>query len=118
MTIPTPIITKTTMKQHDTAPALDIVCFDPPSVEHPLGLLADLTAATSIRILCKQDGALLIDRTVTGTDEGVVVLVWEDGDTDVVADIIGEVEVTWGNGTIQTFPVGGYFTVKVKPDLG
>lgn len=105
----TPILSSE-IKRRDTRPSFDLTLSDD-------GSALDLTTAQSIRIIGTQAGAVLFEKDVTGTDEGVVTLEWADGDTDVAKDIFVEVEVTWGDGTVQTFPRKGYIKIKVNPDL-
>lgn len=63
----------------------------------------DLTVATSVRVIGIKDGVILINRTVTGTAEGVVTMQWQAADTAKVGRIEVEVEVTWPGSKPQTF---------------
>lgn len=40
------------------------------------------------------------------------------GDVDASGEFSAEFEVTWGDGTISTFPHDGYETITIHPDLG
>ena len=75
----------------------------------------DLTSATGIRALGVRDGALVVDRSVTGDAQGVVTMAWE-GETSVPGLIGFEFEVTWPGGRKQTFPADGREYVLVVPD--
>lgn len=77
---------------------------------------ADLTAATEVRVKGYQSNVEVIDRVVTGTNQGVVTMVWEAGDTAVAAPIGFKWEVTWPDGKVQTFPASGLAWVTVSPD--
>ena len=102
--------TSTTMKRGDTRPALTITCLDGTSP-------VDLTNAIQVRVIGSRRGTQIFDTTTTGTAEGVVVRAWEPEDTDETGVINVEVEVTWADTTVQTFPAERYLTVEVKPDL-
>lgn len=79
----------------------------------------DLTTATQLRLLGSLDGSLVINRAVTGNANGEVVIdAWESADTATAGTLQVEVEATWGDGTVQTFPGAGYLEVEVVPDLG
>lgn len=43
---------------------------------------------------------------------------WEAGDTDEPGNFYGEFEVTYADGSIETFPNKGYISVVVTKDLG
>lgn len=106
-----------TIKQHDTAPAVSITCTGDAGP-------VDLTTATQVKIIGSLEGLVLFADVTTGTDEGVVTRAWFPGDVDTAGDtatsgtILVEVEVTWPDGTVETFPADGYLTVEVLPDLG
>lgn len=100
------------MKQHDTAPPLVATLTD-------AGTPIDLTAATGIKVIGSQAGAVKFSRTVTGSNAGVVQMPWQAADTATPGVINIEVEVTWpGNGGVQSFPASGYLTVIIERDLG
>ena len=103
------------VKRGDRRPGATITCKDGAA-------LVDLTAADSMRLIGKMDGASgfpLIDRPITGNAAGEVVIdSWEVGDTATVGTLHLEVEVTWGDGAPQTFPVDGFLCVQIVPDLG
>ena len=99
------------LKQHDTAPPLVATLTD-------AGVPIDLTAATGIKVIGAQAGAVKFSRTVTGSNVGVVTMPWSAGDTATPGIIQIEVEVTWPDGKVQSFPASGYLTVNVERDLG
>ena len=63
----------------------------------------DLTTATSIHVIGYKNGKTFFRREVEGTDEGVVTMEWQVGDTDNVGRIEVEVEVMWPDDKPQTF---------------
>lgn len=55
--------------------------------------------------------------TITDAPNGVVEYAWSGTDTDTAGTYYGEVEITYGDGSVETFPNNGYFTVIIKEDL-
>jgi hypothetical protein len=84
----------------------------------------DLTLATTAKLILKSGAATAVTVTVVIEDVllGKVRYDWTAGDlTGVLATSAtyrAEVEVTWGDGTKQTFPGSDYATVIVIDDLG
>lgn len=78
----------------------------------------DLTSADSIRVMLQFPSGIVDERVVTGNAEGLISMAWLAGDTDVVGDILAEVEVTWPTDKPQTFPVDDYLVTRVFEDLG
>ena len=81
----------------------------------------DLASATDVRVI----GVLVagnvttekFDRSATTADSnGVVTMLWEEGDTDTVGLISTEVEVMWPGDKPQTFRPPEL--VQILPDLG
>lgn len=110
------------MKQHDLKPDLRITLSDDDGLAD-FNNTATSTAA-DYRIIGRQGGVVIIDGQpgtvdVDSEDDSVVVLTreWEAGDTDEWGEILFEVEVMWPGGRPQTFPDGGYQTVRIVPDL-
>ncbi len=85
------------------------------------GVPVDLTAATTVRVIGWRNNLPLFNRPVTMTNEqltaGHVLMNWQATDTDTVADLYIEVEVTWVTGKPQTFPDDGWMVVHVTLDL-
>lgn len=52
------------------------------------------------------------------TNKATVKHVWVAGETDVAGVILVEVEATWPGGKKQTFPNGGYISIRIYEDLG
>jgi hypothetical protein len=63
--------------------------------------------------------SLKIDAVADIEDDinGIVEYSWQAGDTDTAGTYYGEIEVTYGDATVETFPNNGYFTVIIKEDL-
>lgn len=98
------------IKQHDTAPPVQITVTE-------WGKRVDLTRAAQIRLLGTLNGVLVLDRLVTGDAAGVIKYDWQAGETDVTGRMQIEVEVTWLDGHVQTFPPRGYLPVEIEADL-
>lgn len=102
------------IKTNDTGPVLSVTLTD--ANGNGIGL-----AGASARFHMKAFGAtsLKIDQPATITDDvnGVVKYDWVVGDTDTAGTYYGEIEVLYGDATVETFPNNGYFTIIIKEDL-
>jgi hypothetical protein len=104
------------IKQNDTSPALEGICRD------GLGSPVDLTGASVVfNMRVKPAGAVKVS-TGTMTAVGSAVngrqqYVWTASDTDTAGTYEGEVQATFSNGKIRTFPPDGYFEVVVTDDV-
>lgn len=100
------------IKRGDRRPGVTITCKNGSAP-------ADLTLAAQLRLIGSLGGVVIIDRPVTGSVDGeVVVDTWEVADTADPGRLELEVEATWADGTIQTFPGDRYLEVDIIPDLG
>jgi hypothetical protein len=102
------------IKTNDTSPKLSVTLTD--ALGNYIGL-----AGCSARFHMKAFGAssLKIDAVADIEDDinGIVEYSWQAGDTDTAGTYYGEIEVTYGDATVETFPNNGYFTVIIKEDL-
>lgn len=101
------------MKQHDTLPSLELTLLDGTTP-------VDLSAADSALFLMRNFGGLKVNSAMTFVDRvhGKVRYDWVTGDTDTASDYDAEVQITWADLRIQTFPADQYITVSVEADLG
>lgn len=109
------------IKQNDTRPVYVA------TLKEDFGLQTeapvDLTNAESIRFLAKiadnPSGDLLVDGVADIDDaaNGVVSYTWVEGDTATVGEYNIEIEVTWNDGGVETFPNNGYGSMTVTDDL-
>ena len=102
------------IKTNDTSPKLSVTLTD--ALGTPIGL-----AGCSARFHMKAFGAssLKVDAVadIYDEDSGIVEYSWQVGDTDTAGTYYGEIEVTYGDATVETFPNNGYFTIIIKEDL-
>ena len=102
------------IKTNDTSPKLAVTLED--ALGNAIGL-----AGCSARFHMKAFGAssLKIDAPVSieDADNGIVEYSWTGTDTDTAGTYYGEIEVTYADNTVETFPNSGYFTIIIKEDL-
>lgn len=101
------------IKQNDTSPSLQATLKDAAL------LPIDLTGA-SVKLHMKSvDNTLKINdlMTVTDTLNGIVQYDWQSGDTDTVGTYFVEFQVTYSDGSIETFPNNGNKIVSVVREL-
>lgn len=111
-----------TTKQHDTRPIRTLALVEQnPGAAVGVTRPVDLTNATTAKLLAKNTGngdtfssILVFTSRVTG------VLTWTPvaGDTDTSGTYQAEVEITWNDGGIETYPNDGYFIISIIPDQG
>lgn len=100
------------LKRGDRRPSFKGQCLDGTTP-------VDLTTASSAKLILKSDTTTLAVTTVIeAASLGKVRYDWATNDLATTATYRAEVEVTWGDGTKQTFPGGDYGTVIVVDDLG
>ena len=82
------------------------------------GTPADLTGCT-VRFFMS-NGCITINRPVDILDpvNGLVWVIFDQGDTDAVGTYRAEFEVTHADGRKETFPSSGYLSLQIVPDLG
>lgn len=102
------------IKTNDTSPKLTV------DLENASGSAIDLSGSTA-RFHMKKYGetSLKVDDSadITDADNGRVEYTWSSGDTDTAGTYYGEIEVTYGDGAVETFPNSGYFTIIIQEDL-
>ena len=102
------------IKQNDTVPSLRA------ALENGSGTAVDLTGATC-QFHMRGIGAtsVTVDATAQIVNEatGIVQYNWVADDTDTVGSYQAEFEVTYSDGTIETFPNNGYIRVEITDDI-
>lgn len=103
------------VKQNDTAPSIRATLKDSDNT------VINLTGATvrfHMRTIggttAKVDSAATV---VSPATSGVVQYDWVAADTDTVGTYQAEFEVTYSDGTIETFPNNGYIVVEITDDI-
>lgn len=101
------------IKRGDTKPDLVIDLTDN-------GLPLSLATAGSIRVIGRLNETTLFNDTAPTVNalNGVVTHRWLPAQTANTGRVLVEVEVTWGDLSVQTFPEVGYLLVQIDPDLG
>jgi len=100
-----------TIKQNDTSPAIKL--------QLDLASGQDLTGATVRFHMAQADGTVVVDdagSVLSATDEQIK-YDWSAADTASSGVFNAEFEVTFADGSIETFPNGEYIKVTVYPDL-
>jgi uncharacterized protein YfaS (alpha-2-macroglobulin family) len=96
------------LKVGDSAPVLQATLSDSD------GNAVDLTGAdVQFRLLEPRDGATKIDSpaTIHDASNGIVRYQWASGDTDEAGRYRAEFEVTYADGSVETFPNDGFHDV-------
>lgn len=102
------------LKRGDTAPQFRAQLLDDTTP-------VNLTTATAVRLRMRNhtgDQTVSASMTVEAGTTGWVHRAWADYELAVEGTYKAEVEVTWADGTIQTFPRNSYVRVIVNADLG
>jgi hypothetical protein len=101
------------IKQNDTSPSLLAVLKDADDV------VVDITGATIRFHMRNGAGTTVVDAAavVAGALTGEARYDWIATDTVTVGGFNAEFEVTYSDGTIETFPNTGYIQVRIKDDI-
>lgn len=103
------------IKQNDTSPSLSVQLLDGAQQ------IIDLSGA-SAKFFMKIAGSTTIavdaPAVITNASEGRVEYEWSAGDTAIAANYQGEFQITFINGTVETFPNNKYITIRVLPEIG
>ena len=104
------------IKQNDTAPALEGICKDGFGAPVPLD---GATVVFHMRLApagpVKVNGGAM--SAVGNASLGRHNYSWTASDTDTAGLYEGEVEATFNNGRVRTFPPDGYFAIQVTDDI-
>lgn len=97
------------IKRGDTEPRLHVTLYNGKT---PINL-----SLATIKVIGTRNNLRVLEATTTGTTNGVVEYEWDPADTDEVGTMLVELEVTYADGGVQTFPKSGYITISILPDL-
>jgi len=102
------------IKQNDTSPALLATLQDAD------GIAVNITGA-AIRFHMRQIGSTAVDvdaaAVIVTALDGLVRYDWQAADTATIGSYQAEFEVTYSDGTIETFPNDGYIRVEIIKDI-
>jgi hypothetical protein len=103
------------LKQGDTKPAFRAQCLDGTTP-------VDLTSAATARLVMRNwDDNTTVTGLMTVEDQtqakGWAHRAWGAGETTTVGYYRAVVQVTWSDGTVQTFPADGYAGVSITANL-
>ena len=109
-----------TIKQNDRRPFFVVALKD--DFGEASEAAVDLTTATTVTFSMREGdgGAVKVNKqpaTKTDAAGGEVTYQWGAADLDTVGPFEAEVEVTWADGKVETFPNDGYFEVEVVDDI-
>lgn len=103
-----------TIKRRDTSPAMLITLLDAD------GAVKDFTGYTSARFHMKNAaGTTVIDEAVTVVDAGAgeVRYDFDATETATAGTFSAEVEITYADSSVETFPNSGFITVNINEDI-
>ncbi len=109
-----------TIKQFDTRPFFVVILKD--DFGEPTEAGVDLSTATGAVFNMREHGGTTIKvnrgaGTITNGTAGEVTYKWGTVDLDTAGTYDAEVEVTWNDGKVETFPSDSYWEVIVTDDI-
>ena len=103
------------IKQNDTAPSIQAVLTD------SNGRVKSMADASLVRFhMQDENSSALVTNgvgTVINANKGIVAYEWQSGDTANTGIHSAEFQITYDNGTIETFPNTGYIKVIIKSEI-
>jgi hypothetical protein len=102
-----------TLKSGDTSPAIAATLTD------SSGQSVNVAGASVRFQMATADYSTIVDAAATIRDAGAgrVAYEWQPGDTDRPGDYLAEWRVEYADGSIETFPAGGFHEIQILPDL-
>ncbi|MBL3569934.1 hypothetical protein BV509_01115 [Rhodovulum sulfidophilum] len=104
------------IKRGDTSPGLEyqLSVYEPGSA-----VLAGASARFLMQPYRDASAPLTVDAPAAIHDvDGIVRYAWVEGDTGTAGTYRAEVEITWPDGTRETFPAAGWLEIRITEDLG
>jgi len=108
-------VTTINIKQDDTQPAMKVRLKD--SAGNPVSLTG-ATVQVAIQHYSQPAIKFLRDAYIQDASTGEVWLIWQPEETQVTGLYRIEFRVTYQDGTIETFPNGGYLLVNILERIG
>jgi hypothetical protein len=105
-----------TIKRNDTSPSIVGT-----AVRKLDNTVIPITGATVRFHMGRIGETRLVDAAAaifTDGSDGKMKYDWQAADTIAIGNYKAEFEVTFADGSIETFPNGGYIDVQITPDLG
>jgi hypothetical protein len=99
-----------TIKRGDNKPTFVIACTDG-------GAPADLSGASSVRLIGIVSGQKMINRLVGKPVDGLIPVALTTTESSVAGTMKIEVETIWPDGSNWTFPGDGFLELKITADL-
>ncbi|MGJ8660459.1 MAG: BppU family phage baseplate upper protein [Bacteroidota bacterium] len=101
------------IKQNDTSPSLEATLSDANLVA------VNLNSATVMLHMKAIGGDVVLDEqmTITDAEGGVIQYDWQFGDTSTIGTYYVEFEVTYSDGSIETFPNTGSLPLVITREL-
>jgi hypothetical protein len=102
------------IKTNDTSPKLAA------TLEDANGGSVNISGASArFHMKAFESTSLKVDSPMTITDAsgGTLQYSWVNADTDTAGTYYGEIEVTYADSAVETFPNNGYFTIIITEDL-
>lgn len=103
-----------TIKQNDTSPALQC------TLQDDQGIAIDISGSSArFHLVNYETGVVKIDSagSIVSAVDGQVKYEWITGDTDTVGIYQAEWEVTYSDGSIETFPNNQNIIINIFDDL-
>lgn len=109
-----------TIKQNDRRPLFVVALKDDfgELTEAPVNLTTASTVVFNMRTAT--GGTIRVNRggaAITNAAAGEVTYSWGTADTALNGSYEAEVEVTWADGKVETFPNNSYWTVTIVDDI-
>jgi hypothetical protein len=102
------------IKQGDTAPSIAY------QLEDGDGTPVDITGA-AVKFIMYAPGAsspkVNTAATITTAATGMVAYTFNASDTDAIGDYLGEFQVTFAGGAVETWPDGDWLKIRILDDL-
>jgi hypothetical protein len=101
------------IKQNDTSPAMlaDLLDANGQPVDiNGASVRFHMRPISSAQVKISEDAVIV-------SQNGVVRYDWQTGDTDAIGSYKAEFQVTYGDGSIETFPNDGYIRVEIIAEL-
>lgn len=102
------------IKENDTTPSIRATLQN--GSGDPVDLL-DATVRFHMRAIGSTTATIDANATVMNASGGIVQYNWQAGDTADVGSYQAEFEVSYSNGTVETFPSSGYIRVEITDDI-